>query len=176
MYLYGKRYETPDKKPIRVIENAIRVDDKPVIEYSPIFVSILYLTKNELIIYCAYVDITRGDLLVEEVNRFFLKDIVEITSTAETSRFKRSEATELFALYEKVFKYSLPNEMAIIYHFLRVTMTDGRYQNLPIGHLNVTFEKRVFLIVMKARRSFSPLTTRKSCLHPRSLRDEYTSG
>jgi hypothetical protein len=111
----------------------VRVGDAIVAEYSPIWVSILYLTRSEMIVYVANIDITRGDLLLEETSRVFLKDIVEIKTQSTSRRLKRFENLSLFRSYEKETKVKLEDEIVNREHAIRVTKTDGRHLDLPVG-------------------------------------------
>jgi hypothetical protein len=111
----------------------VRVGDSIVAEYSPIWVSILYLTRYEMIVYVANIDITRGDLLLEETSRVFLKDIVEIKTQSTSRRLKRFENLSLFRSYEKETKVTLEDEIVNREHAIRVTKTDGRHLDLPVG-------------------------------------------
>jgi hypothetical protein len=111
----------------------VRVGDSIVAEYSPIWVSILYLTRSEMIVYVANIDITRGDLLLEETSRVFLKDIVEIKTQSTSRRLKRLENLSLFKSYEKETKVKLEDEIVNREHAIRVTKTDGRHLDLPVG-------------------------------------------
>jgi hypothetical protein len=126
VFLTGKKSDSKYLKFVLVNKNLN-------VEYSPIFVSILYLTKTDLIVYFADIDLSRGDLLIEEVNRLFLKDIVEVTISSKSDRIKRGDNKDLFVKYEKATKDRLPDEIVYREHAIRVTKTDGRSFSLPVG-------------------------------------------
>lgn len=129
----------------------LRVGGHVVLEYSPIFVSILYLTRSELIIYFADIDITRGDLQIEEINRAFLHEVVQITASSKSTRIKRAANEEIFNQFENLqnstaidgsthapwARYATQSRQMdeIIYyeHEIRVSMTNGRTLSLPVG-------------------------------------------
>jgi hypothetical protein len=101
-----------------------------VMEYSPIFVSIVYLTRSELIVYSANIDITKGDLLVEQVHRLFLRDVAEITTSSATERFARAANAAMFTKYEKAMKTTLETDMIRVRHTVQVVRRNG--QVLPV--------------------------------------------
>lgn len=103
------------------------------VEFTPIRVSILFLAKTELIVYFADVDITRGDLMTEEVGRVFLKDVVEIRSGSSTSRVSRAEHSTVFREIERMLKRKLPNEIVEQDYSIIISKTDGGKMSLPVG-------------------------------------------
>jgi hypothetical protein len=131
VFLYGREIgSTPGTQ--RYLR-FVRLGSSIIAEYSPIWVSILYLTRTELIVYVANIDITRGDLCLEETSRVFLKDIVEIKTQSTSRRLKRLENLALFKSYEKETKTKLEDEIVNREHAIRVTKTDGRHLDLPVG-------------------------------------------
>ena len=101
-----------------------------VMEYSPILVSIVYVTRSELIVYSANIDITKGDLLLEQVNRLFLRDVAEITTSSATERFARTANAAMFTKYEKAMKTTLETDMIRVRHTIQVVRRNG--QVLPV--------------------------------------------
>jgi hypothetical protein len=132
VFLYGREDPAGSDDSYRYLK-FVRVADTIHAEYTPILVSILYLTRAELIVYVANIDITRGDLRREETSRVFLKDIVEIRTISTSKRLKRIENPALFKSYEKETKLKLEDEIVNRDHVIRVTKTDGRHLDLPVG-------------------------------------------
>jgi hypothetical protein len=111
----------------------LKIKDRIVLEYSPVHVSVLYLTRTDLIVYFANIDLTKGDLRVEEFNRLFLRDVVEITNASSTTRYQRAGNEQLFDKFEKAHKMNLQSELVVREHTIRITKKDGRSIDLPVG-------------------------------------------
>jgi hypothetical protein len=101
-----------------------------VMEYSPIWIAIVYVTRSELIVYSANIDITKGDLLVEQVHRLFLRDVAEISTSSATERFARTANAAMFTKYEKAMKTTLETDMIRVRHTIQVVRRNG--QVLPV--------------------------------------------
>jgi hypothetical protein len=129
VFLYGRARGEEGSTYLRWV----RVGDRIKTEYSPIYISILYLTRTELIAYFANLDITRGDLILEETSRVFLKDVVEIRTRSESTRYKRVENELFFKNYEKQTEQQISDEIVRRDHVIRVTKTDGGHIDLPGG-------------------------------------------
>jgi hypothetical protein len=103
-----------------------------VAEYSPISIAILYLTKDELIIYSATLDIIEGALKTEDIYHIRLQDIVDVSSTSSIKRLKSFTNTEVIKKYQKATNTSV-NEIAYRQQKIRITKIDGLSLLLPVG-------------------------------------------
>jgi hypothetical protein len=121
LFLVGQQGDTEPRH-----TRIMNVAGQSVLEYSPILVSILYLTRTELIVYTAHVDVTKGDLLLEQLHRVFLKEITEVTMTFTTERFVREANSTLFTKYEKVMKTTLEEGLFSVNHAIQVAKRNGQ--------------------------------------------------
>jgi hypothetical protein len=97
-----------------------------IFEHSPILVSILYLTRSELILYTANVDVTKGDLLQEQLHRVLLREITEITASSSTNRLLRAAHASLFTKHEKTMKVTLEGDLIRLRNTLQVSKRNGQ--------------------------------------------------
>jgi hypothetical protein len=109
------------------------VDGVVQFEHSPIELSLLYLTSQELLLYQAHIDIVNGDILREDTNRIFLHDIVQTRSTSTTERLSRKDNLALFVSYDRAAKARSGETLVVSSHWLEVTRTDGRAIRLPVS-------------------------------------------
>ena len=107
--------------------------NKLALEYSPIFVSILYLTASDLIIYSASVDLLGGAISLEDIHHVCLSDVVEVRVKPVISRLARAAHENLFTEYERVLKNNISNELVRREHSVHVIKTDGSALALPAG-------------------------------------------
>ena len=75
------------------------------LRFTPINVTVLHMTQNQLVSYQACLDLTTGNLLNESTDEYFYKDIVSvatktISQTVETEKFGtvQLDAAETFVL------------------------------------------------------------------------------
>lgn len=104
-----------------------------IIEYSPISVAVLYLTKRELIVYLASADILKGEVSGGEIRRMPLQKVVEVTMEPVSRRIVRTGNERLFLEYERVFKNNPSHELASTERSIRVAKADGQALILPAG-------------------------------------------
>jgi hypothetical protein len=103
-----------------------------IAEYSPISIAVLYLTKDELIIYSATLDIIAGELQTEDIYHIRLQDIVDVSSTSSIKRMKSFINTEIIKKYQKATNTSV-NEIAYRQQKIRITKIDGLSLLVPVG-------------------------------------------
>ena len=104
-----------------------------VIEYSPVSVAVLYLTKRELIAYLASADILKGEVSAGEIRRIPLQKVVEVTMEPVSRRIVRTGNERLFLEYERVIKNNPSHELAATERSIRVAKADGQDLILPAG-------------------------------------------
>ena len=104
-----------------------------VIEYSPVSVAILYLTKRELIVYLASADILKGEVSAGEIRRIPLQKVVEVTMEPVSRRIVRTGNERRFLEYERVIKNNPSHELAATERSIRVAKADGQDLILPAG-------------------------------------------
>jgi hypothetical protein len=125
VFLFGQ--DKIDSKLRFVISNS-----QVVAEYSPISIAILYLTKDELIIYSATLDIVEGELQTEDISHIRLQDIVDVSSTASIKRMRSFTNTEIVRKYQRATNTRV-NEIACRQQKIRITKIDGLSLLLPVG-------------------------------------------
>jgi hypothetical protein len=103
-----------------------------IAEYSPISIAVLYLTRDELIIYSVTLDIIEGELQTEDIYHIRLQDIVDVSSTSSIKRMKSLTNTEVIRKYQKATNTSA-NEIAYRQQKIRITKIDGLSLLLPVG-------------------------------------------
>jgi len=104
-----------------------------VIEYSPISVAVLYLTKRELIAYLASADILKGEVSAGEIRRIPLQKVAGVTMEPVSRRIVRTGNERLFLEYERVIKNNPSHELAATERSIRVAKADGQDLILPAG-------------------------------------------
>jgi hypothetical protein len=125
VFLFGQ--DRIDSKLRFVVSNA-----KVVAEYSPISIAILYLTKDELIIYSVVFDMVEGELQTEDIYHIRLQDIVDVSSTSSTKRMRSFTNTEILTKYQKATNTNV-SEIACHQQKIRITKIDGFSLLLPVG-------------------------------------------
>jgi hypothetical protein len=125
VFLFGQ--DRTDSKLRFVVSNA-----KVVAEYSPISIAILFLTKDELIIYSCNFDIIEGELQTEDIYHIRLKDIVDVSSAASIKRMRSYTNTEIVKKFQTATNANV-NEIACRQLKIRITKTDGFSLLLPVG-------------------------------------------
>jgi hypothetical protein len=111
----------------------VRVGTRTTVEYNPIQVSILYLTRDRLITYKALLDVTRGDLNTEETDHIFLRDVVQIGTVATTERYTATSDANLLRSFKEARGGKAPSEVVVRRNAVRISTTDGRNVFMPIG-------------------------------------------
>ena len=124
--LYGRQGETEF---LKFLFNGTSL----IIEYSPISVAVLYLTKRELIVYLASADILKGEASAGEIRRIPLQKVAEVTMEPVSRRIVRTGNERLFLEYERVVKNNPSHEMAATERSIRVAKADGQDLILPAG-------------------------------------------
>ena len=126
MILYGKH---ENNKFIKCLfaERTIEV------EYSPILVAILFITRSALIVYYASLDVIEGEITQEEVKRILLKDVAGVTTEPVSRRMHRTGNERLFQEYERIVRNRRSNELMSVEHLIRVARNDGDDLFLPAG-------------------------------------------
>ena len=104
-----------------------------IMEYSPISVAVLYLTKTELIVYRASADIVKGDGGAGEIRRIPLQKVVEVTMEPVSRRIARTENERLFLEYERAKSNNPSHEIFSLERSIRVSGADGPDLILPAG-------------------------------------------
>jgi hypothetical protein len=125
VFLFGQ--DRIDSKLRFVVSNA-----KVVAEYSPISIAILFLTKDELIIYSCSFDIIEGELQTEDIYHIRLKDIVDVSSTSSIKRMRSTTNTEIVNKFQTATNANV-NEIACRQQKIRITKIDGFSLLLPVG-------------------------------------------
>jgi hypothetical protein len=125
VFLFGQ--DRIDSKLRFVVSNA-----KVVAEYSPISIAILYLTKDELIVYSATLDLIEGELQTEDIYHIRLQDIVDVSSTSSIKRMRSLTNTEIVKKYQKAANTNA-SEIACRQQKIRITKVDGFSLFLPVG-------------------------------------------
>ncbi len=103
------------------------------VEYSPVSVAVLYLTRSELICYFASADIVRGEVSAEEIKRVPLQNIAEVTMEPAIRRIGRTGNDRLFHEYDRVTRNNPSREIVSVERSIRVATTDGQDLILPAG-------------------------------------------
>ncbi len=103
------------------------------VEYSPVSVAVLYLTRSELICYFASADIVRGEVSAEEIERVPLQNIAEVTMEPAIRRIGRTGNDRLFHEYDRVTRNNPSREIISVERSIRVATTDGQDLVLPAG-------------------------------------------
>ena len=75
-----------------------------IVEYSPVTVAVLYLTRTELIVYLASAGIVNGDVGTEEIRRIPLEKVAAVTLEPASRRIGRTGNERLFNEYERVVR------------------------------------------------------------------------
>ena len=117
------------------IDSTLRLvvsNSRVVAEYSPISIAILYLTKGELIVYSATLDIIVGELQTEDIYHIRLQDIVDVSSTLSIKRMRSFTNTEIVKKYQKATNTNV-DEIACRQQKIRITRIDGFSLFLPVG-------------------------------------------
>jgi hypothetical protein len=125
VFLFGQ--DRIDSKLRFVVSNA-----KVVAEYSPISIAILYLTKDELIVYSSTFDIIEGELQTEDIYHIRLKDVVDVSSTSSIKRMRSYINTEIVKKFQTATNTNV-TEIACRQQKIRITKTDGFSLFLPVG-------------------------------------------
>jgi hypothetical protein len=105
---------------------------KVVAEYSPISIAVLYLTKDELIVYSVTLEIIEGELQTEDIYHIRLQDIVDVSSASSIKRMRSLTNIEIVNKYKKATNTNV-NEIACRQQKIRITKTDGFSLFLPVG-------------------------------------------
>jgi hypothetical protein len=125
VFLFGQ--DRMDSKLRFVVSNA-----KVVAEYSPISIAILYLTKDELIVYSSTFDIIEGELQTEDIYHIRLKDIVDVSYASSIKRMRSNTNTEVVKKFQTATNSNV-TEIACRQQKIRITKTDGFSLFLPVG-------------------------------------------
>jgi hypothetical protein len=104
-----------------------------IVEYSPIAVAVLYLTRTELIVYLASAGIVTDDVGTEEIHRIPLEKVVSVTLEPASRRIGRTENERLFQEYERVIRNNPTHEILAMERTIRVAKADGEALILPAG-------------------------------------------
>ncbi len=104
-----------------------------VVEYSPIWVAVLYLTRTELIVYLASAGLVTGDVGTEEVRRIPLENVAAVTLEPASRRIGRTADERLFNEYERVVRNNPSHEILAMERSFRVAKADGEALILPAG-------------------------------------------
>jgi hypothetical protein len=104
-----------------------------IVEYSPVAVAVLYLTRTELIVYLASAGIVRGDLGAEEIRRIPLENVGAVTLEPASRRIRRAGNERLFHEYERVIRNNPTHEILAMERSIRVANADGEDLILPAG-------------------------------------------
>jgi hypothetical protein len=105
---------------------------KVVAEYSPISIAILYLTKDELIIYSVIFDIIEGELQTENIYHIRLRDIVDVSSSSSIKRMRSFTNTEIVKKFKTATDANV-NEITCYQQQIRITKIDGLSLFFPVG-------------------------------------------
>jgi hypothetical protein len=103
------------------------------VEYSPISVAILYLTRSELIVCLASADVVTGGASTAEIQRVPLKNVVDVTLEAASRRIGSAGNERLFREYERVVRNNPSPEILSLEKSVRVVRADGPDLVLPAG-------------------------------------------
>lgn len=104
-----------------------------IVEYSPIAVAVLYLTRSELIVYLASAGLVTGDVGTEEIRRIPLENVAAVTLEPASRRIGRTADERLFNEYERVVRNNPSHEILAMERSFRVAKADGEDLVLPAG-------------------------------------------
>jgi hypothetical protein len=104
-----------------------------IVEYSPIAVAVLYLTRTELIVYLASAGLVTGDVGTEELRRIPLEKVASVTLEPASRRIGRTGNERLFQEYERVIRNNPTHEILAMERTIRVARTEGEALILPAG-------------------------------------------
>ena len=104
-----------------------------IVEYSPITVAVLYLTRTELIVYLASACLVTGDVGTEGIRRIPLEEVASVTLEPASRRIGRTENERLFQEYERVIRNNPTHEILAMERTIRVAKADGKDLILPAG-------------------------------------------
>ncbi len=104
-----------------------------IVEYSPVAVAVLYLTRTELIVYLASAGIVTGDVGTEEIRRIPLEKVAAVTLEPASRRIGRTGNERLFNEYERVVRNNPSHEILAMERSFRVARADGEDLILPAG-------------------------------------------
>jgi hypothetical protein len=104
-----------------------------IVEYSPIAVAVLYLTRTELIVYLANAGLVTGDVGTEEISRIPLEKVASVTLEPASRRIGRTENEHLFQEYERLIRNNPTREILAMERTIRVAKADGGDLILPAG-------------------------------------------
>ncbi len=93
----------------------------------------MFLTRSDLIVYYASLDILKGDINQEEVKHILLKDVADVTIEPVRRCVHRIGNESLFQEYERIIRNNISNELVSLEHSIRVARNDGTDLFLPAG-------------------------------------------